>query len=80
MLDASETLVALDLEGRAPTDALELGEHARARLGHELIRLGADRLRAAGPSELETLVPDYVTLPRGVRAADGSIAWSRDHR
>ena len=48
--------------------------------GYELIRLGADRLRAAGPGELETLVPDYVTLPRGVRAADGSIAWSRDHR
>jgi len=79
-IDAGETLVALDLEGRAPAEALERGELARARLGHELIRLGADRLRAGGPSELETLVPDYVTLPRGVRAADGSIAWSRDHR
>lgn len=77
---AWERLVALDLEGRAPADALERGEVARARLGHELIRLGAARLRASGVSELETLVPDYVTLPRGVRAADGSIAWSRDHR
>jgi tRNA threonylcarbamoyl adenosine modification protein YeaZ len=79
-LDAAETLVALDLDGRAPTEALERGELAWARLGHQLIRLGADRLRAGGPSELETLVPDYVTLPRGVRAASGSIAWSRDHR
>ena len=77
---ALERLVALDLADRAPADALERGELARARLGHELIRLGAERLRAGGPSELETLVPDYVTLPRGVRAADGTIAWSRDHR
>ncbi|HEX2470855.1 MAG TPA: tRNA (adenosine(37)-N6)-threonylcarbamoyltransferase complex dimerization subunit type 1 TsaB [Candidatus Limnocylindrales bacterium] len=79
-LGAGERLVALDLEGRAPDDALERGEVTRERLGHELIRMGAERLRAGGPSELETLVPDYVTLPRGVRAADGSIAWSRDHR
>jgi len=79
-LAARERLVALDLDGRAPADALERGEIARAKLGHELIRLGAERLRAGGPSELETLVPDYVTLPRGVRAADGTIAWSRDHR
>lgn len=75
-----ETVIAVDLEGRAPADALERGDAARARLGHELIRLGAERLRGAGPNDLETLVPDYVTLPRGVRAADGSVAWSRDHR
>jgi tRNA threonylcarbamoyl adenosine modification protein YeaZ len=75
-----ETLLALDLDGRAPADALRRGEAARARLGHELIRLGAERLRQVDSTELETLVPDYVTLPRGVRAADGSVAWSRDHR
>jgi tRNA threonylcarbamoyl adenosine modification protein YeaZ len=79
-LEDGETLVAIDLEERAPADALERGEEARQRLGHELIRLGADRLRAAGPPELETLVPEYVTLPRGVRAADGTVEWSRDHR
>ncbi len=28
-------------------------------------------LAADGPPQLETLVPEYVTLPRGVRAADG---------
>lgn len=75
-----ETLVALDLEDRAPAAALERGDAARARLGHELIRLGAVRLRGLAGGELETLVPDYVTLPRGVRAADGTVAWSRDHR
>ena len=78
-LDAGETLVALDLDGRAPAEALDRGEQAYARLGHELIRMGASRLQGV-PSELESLVPDYVTLPRGVRSADGSIAWSRDHR
>jgi tRNA threonylcarbamoyl adenosine modification protein YeaZ len=86
-----ESLVALDLEDRAPADALELGERARAGLGQALIRLGAVRLAelaagtaaaegAAATTELETLVPDYVTLPRGVRAASDAVAWSRDHR
>jgi glycoprotease family protein len=81
-----ERLVAVDLDGRAPEDALERGARARAGLGAELIRLGAARLaelRDADPpgaGELETLVPDYVTLPRGVRVAAGAIAWSRDHR
>lgn len=74
-----EVIVALDLPGRADDDALARGEAARSRLGHELIRLGAERLRIAA-SELDTLVPEYVTLPRGVRAAEGSVAWSRDHR
>jgi tRNA threonylcarbamoyl adenosine modification protein YeaZ len=85
-----ETLVALDLEDRAPPDAIERGEHARDGLGQALIRLGAAKLAAIaaagdaqgdGPaSELETLVPDYVTLPRGVRAASEVVEWSRDHR
>jgi len=81
-----ERLVAVDLEGRAPADALERGARARAGLGAELIRLGAARLAelrdadAPVTNELETLVPDYVTLPRGVRVAAGAIAWSRDHR
>jgi tRNA threonylcarbamoyl adenosine modification protein YeaZ len=85
-LGPDETLVALDLEDRAPADALELGERARAGLGESLIRLGAAHLAelaaetGAATNELETLVPDYVTLPRGVRAASDTVAWSRDHR
>jgi tRNA threonylcarbamoyl adenosine modification protein YeaZ len=88
-LDAGETLVALDLDGRAPAEALERGEVARRGLGGALIRLGAARLRelaaaspaADGPqSDLDTLVPDYVTLPRGVQAVGEAVAWSRDPR
>jgi tRNA threonylcarbamoyl adenosine modification protein YeaZ len=90
-LQPGETLVALDLEDRASAEALELGEHARAGLGQALIRLGASRLAAltaetdaaetgTATTELETLVPEYVSLPRGVRAASDAVAWSRDHR
>jgi tRNA threonylcarbamoyl adenosine modification protein YeaZ len=75
-----ERLVAVDLDGRAPADALERGTRAVAGLGRELIRLGAARLANVSGSELETLVPDYVTLPRGVRAASDAVAWSRDPR
>jgi tRNA threonylcarbamoyl adenosine modification protein YeaZ len=94
-----ERLVAVDLEGRAPDEALARGETARAGLGQALLRAGAAKLAAIttattatskagaasaaadGPrSELETLVPDYVTLPRGVRATGGAVEWSRDPR
>ncbi len=79
-LAAGERLIAVDLDGRAPSDAVSFGEVARAGLGSELLRAGAARLAAGAPDELETLVPDYVTLPRGVHAAAGTIEWSRDHR
>ncbi len=85
-----ERLVAVDLEGRAPDDALARGETARAGLGQALLRAGAARLSAlaadadadagSAGSELETLVPDYVTLPRGVAATGGTVEWSRDPR
>jgi tRNA threonylcarbamoyl adenosine modification protein YeaZ len=81
-LGADAVLVALDLDGRAPAEALERGEAARERLGAELVRLGADRLgddRVDGLG-LAELVPEYVTLPRGVREAGGEVAWSRDPR
>jgi tRNA threonylcarbamoyl adenosine modification protein YeaZ len=93
-LAPGDRLVAVDLEGRAPDDAVARGETARAGLGQALLRAGAAKLgaieaasaatavaRADGPrSELETLVPDYVTLPRGVRASGGAVEWSRDPR
>ncbi len=79
-----ERLVAVDLDERAPEDALAAGERARAGLGAALIRLGASRLAALAPdqaaAELASLVPEYVTLPRGVRASTGSVEWSRDPR
>ncbi len=79
-LERGRSLLALDLDGRAHADALELGEVARARLGASLIALGAARLGAGDVDDLARLVPEYVTLPRGVQAEVGEVSWSRDRR
>jgi tRNA threonylcarbamoyladenosine biosynthesis protein TsaB len=73
-------LVAVDLDGRAPADALELGERAREGLGSTLLALGAARLSDSSGDDLATLVPEYVTLPRGVHASSGEVTWSRGRR
>jgi tRNA threonylcarbamoyl adenosine modification protein YeaZ len=79
-LSPGESLVAIDLDGRADGAALERGEAARAGLGAALIRLGAARLAAGDTDDLARLVPEYVTLPRGVHAESGEVSWSRDLR
>jgi len=79
-LAVGEVLVAIDLVGRAPAEAVERGETARTGLGAALIALGAARLAAGDVDDLARLVPEYVTLPRGVRAEGGEVAWSRDRR
>jgi tRNA threonylcarbamoyladenosine biosynthesis protein TsaB len=79
-LPIDDGLVAIDLAGRAPEDALERGETARAGLGASLLALGAARLAVGDVDDLARLVPEYVTLPRGVRAEGGEVAWSRDPR
>lgn len=71
------TLVAVDLDGRAPSEAIALGAAATAGLASLLIALGARRL-AAGGDDLAAIVPEYVTLPRGVREEGGEVAWSHD--
>lgn len=73
-------LVALDLDGRAPADALVRGQAARLWLGATLLRLAAARLAAGEADDLARLVPEYVSLPRGVGVLSGSIEWSRDPR
>lgn len=78
-----EALVAIDLaEGdRAPAAALELGERLRGEaLATALLGLGVPRLGAAESDDLARLVPEYVTLPRGVMATSGEVTWSRDPR
>ena len=78
--EPGDVVVALDLAGRAPHDALERGEAARAGFAAALTRLGAARLAVGDGDDLATLVPDYVSLPRGVERESGEVAWSRDHR
>ena len=79
-LSPGEVLVAIDLDGRAEQAALERGAAARAGLGAALVALGAARLAAGDPDDLARLVPEYVTLPRGVRSEAGEVAWSHHPR
>jgi tRNA threonylcarbamoyl adenosine modification protein YeaZ len=79
-IEADETLVAVDLGERAPADAVARGQTARAGLAAALITIGAERLRAGKVDDLARLVPEYVTLPRGVRSESGEVAWSHDRR
>jgi hypothetical protein len=41
------------------------------------LRLGAIRI-AAGGDDVARLVPEYVTLPRGIATVKGEVRWSRD--
>jgi tRNA threonylcarbamoyl adenosine modification protein YeaZ len=79
-IDLRDRVVAVDLEGRAPADAVASGDAARGGLAGALFRLGAARLAAGEPDDLAGLVPEYVTLPRGIRASSGEVTWSRDLR
>ena len=76
-LPADAVLVAVDLPDRAPAAAMALGLRAEERLSAALIVLGAARI-AAGGDDVARLVPEYVTLPRGIAAVKGEVRWSRD--
>ena len=73
-----EVLIAVDLAGRAPLDASHRGAAALAGLGGALVRLGAARLAAGESDDPATIVPEYVTRPRGVVREGGEVEWSRD--
>lgn len=75
-LDAGTTVVAVDLDGRADEESLVRGRDALDLLGPALLRLGADRLAEGAADDLARLVPEYVTLPRGVREQTGEVSWS----
>jgi tRNA threonylcarbamoyl adenosine modification protein YeaZ len=79
-LPPGTALVAMDLDGRAPADAVARGDTALAGLGGALLRLGRARLEVSGGDDLARLVPEYVSLPRGVRREAGEVTWSRDRR
>jgi tRNA threonylcarbamoyl adenosine modification protein YeaZ len=78
-LEADERLLAVDLAGRADDVAVAWGAAALDGLAAAILTLGAARL-TGGADDVDTLVPEYVTLPRGIREVSGAIAWSRDHR
>ncbi len=73
-LRTGERLAAVDLAGRAPDAAVVLGDAAHAGLAAALLRTGAARLSAGAGDDLARLVPEYVTLPRGVRGAPADDA------
>ena len=80
-LRPGERQIAIDLADRAPADALERGAQAVRGLAVALLWLGAARLREqpAG-DDLARLVPEYVTLPRGVRVpvTDDAVAMTAE--
>lgn len=76
-VEAGSLLVAVDLPDRAPADALVRGVQAEAGLSTALLELGARKL-ATGGDDVALLVPEYVTLPRGVPVVKGEVRWSRD--
>ena len=53
-------------------------QFARAGLAVALVSIGAERLGSGRVDDLARLVPEYVTLPRGVRSESGEVAWSHD--
>ncbi len=73
-------LVAVDLEDRAPADAVARGDRARDGLAVAMLRAAAARLAAGDSDDLARLVPEYVTLPRGAAPPSGEVTWSRDPR
>jgi tRNA threonylcarbamoyl adenosine modification protein YeaZ len=77
--DAGQVLVAVDLPGRAPEDALLRGAKAEAGLAVSMLALGVRRL-AEGGDDVALLVPEYVSLPRGVAVMKGEVKWSNDRR
>lgn len=73
-LRPGERLVAVDLAGRAPEVATAQGDRAHDGLAAALLAAGAARLAAGDADDLARLVPEYVTLPRGVHGAPGDDA------
>ena len=72
--------IAVDLEERAEPAAVALGNIARSALAASLIALGARRLIRGEHDDVARLVPEYVSLPRGVTATSGEVAWSLGRR
>jgi tRNA threonylcarbamoyladenosine biosynthesis protein TsaB len=74
-------LVAVELDSPAvPDDAVARGRDAQDGLAASLAALGAHRLAGGESDDVETLVPAYVALPRGIARAAEEMVWSPDRR
>ena len=77
------SLVAADLPATATgitASMAELGREGLAGLGPALLAVGGLILASGRRDDAASLVPLYVTLPRGVPEAVGAQAWSPDLR
>jgi tRNA threonylcarbamoyl adenosine modification protein YeaZ len=80
-VEPGAVVVAVDLPDRAAKEALALGAQAEVGLPAALLSIAAAKLAAApAGDDVARLVPEYVTLPRGVPANKGEVRWSHDHR
>jgi tRNA threonylcarbamoyl adenosine modification protein YeaZ len=76
-LSSRTTVVAVDLDGRDDEAATVAGAAAQAGLGRALLALATERLAIGPGDDLATLVPEYVTLPRGVTREVGAVSLAR---
>jgi tRNA threonylcarbamoyl adenosine modification protein YeaZ len=77
-LDPAAAAIAVDLDDRVEAAAGERGRRAREGLAASLLAIGAERLARGEADDVATLVPEYVSLPRGVAASTGEVEWSLD--
>jgi tRNA threonylcarbamoyladenosine biosynthesis protein TsaB len=75
-------VVAIDLDGAddLSDDAIGRGEVAMRGLAFALATLGTKALDEGRADDIETLVPAYVALPRGIAKAAAEMTWSPDLR
>jgi tRNA threonylcarbamoyladenosine biosynthesis protein TsaB len=71
--------IAIDIE-QAPEQAKLRGQAALDGLAASLAALGANKLGSSATDDIETLVPTYVALPRGIARAAAEMEWSPDLR
>jgi tRNA threonylcarbamoyladenosine biosynthesis protein TsaB len=80
-LPAGAVVVAVDLPGRADSAALARGDRARDAFPAALVSLAAERFAVGATADPALLVPEYVTMPRGLRGpVDAEVTWSPDPR
>jgi hypothetical protein len=74
-------VVAVDMPADSlPQEAEKRGAAAVAHLADALVELLDERLSEGSADDVETLVPAYVALPRGISAPIADAEWSPDLR